>query len=149
WLQNDVRIQMRHCGSTRRSAHRRGCAARRLGGLFDIVRCEDGKPAFVIAGLVTTSRVFPLAWPRPAATGAGLRSCAPAKLANPTKTPKRARAARPGCTRFLFSFCFALLSPASRAAPSGAGARPFPVFILELTATSRVVGCGGSPAFLL
>ena len=113
------------------------------------MRCEDGAPAFVIAGLVTTSRVFPLAWPRPAATGAGLRSCAPAKLANPTKTPKRARAARPGCTRFLFSSCFALLSPAGRAAPSGAGARPFPVFILELTATSRVLGCGGCPAFLL
>src|SRR5215831_12920384 len=33
--------------------------------------------------------------------------------------------------------------------PSGAGARPFPVFILELTATSRVLGCGGCPAFLL
>src|SRR5262249_3638344 len=108
----------------------RGCAARRLGRLFDIVRCEDGAPAFVIAGLVTTSRVTPLAWAGPSATGAGIRSCAPAKLANPTKTPKRARAARPGCTRFLFSSCFALLSPASRVAPSGAGVRPFPVFIL-------------------
>src|SRR5215475_821626 len=60
------------------------------------------------------------------------------------KTPKaRTRAARPGCINCLFSTCFALFLPASRAASTGAGMRAFPVCFLELTGRSQAPGCAG------
>src|SRR5262245_15591306 len=62
----------------------------------------------------------------------------------------RTRAARPGCINCLFSACFALFLPASRAASTGAGMRSFPVCFLELTERSQAPGCAGGPvSFLL
>ena len=46
--------------------------------------------------------------------------------------------------------CFGPVSqPASRAAPTGAGLRPFPVFILWLTGKPPAPGCARSAVFLL
>src|SRR5262249_14964151 len=64
------------------------------------------------------------------------------------KTPKaRTRAARPGCINGLFSACFVLFLPASRAASTGAGTRAFPVCLLELTGRLQAAGCAGRPVF--
>src|SRR5262249_8104002 len=72
-------------------------------------------------------------------------ACA-SKAAMTAKTPKaRTRAARPGCINCLFSACFALFLPASRAASTGAGMRAFPVCFLELTGRSQAPGCAGGP----